>query len=446
MLIWLLALAARGAAGASSCSANGALVAGACRCKDGWRGPDCGALDLVDGGRPLWPPASRFGAASSWGASVVAHDGAHWIFVSEMAAGCGLATWRSNSMVVAARSGDGPLGPYAAAEMMIPGTAKSPWILLHIGGYRVEAKRTCGGGVTTPERRRLAGRGARRRPRDAAPVSREGRPAAAGEPGAPPREKRPNLGTRVLVADGPRGPWNATTLACAEGHENCDFANPAMAIDPDTGEALAAYKIIHGPFRGRAIAFARAPSWRGPFAPASRDRWNKAPGIPCGSHQYFACEDPFLWRAPDGVYHVLFHHSDGRTREDLGGHAWSDDGGATWTLSETNAYGNNFTTFDGARHTFKRPQRPQLHVAADGTPLALVLGVAGDSVAGPGSCRPPSSSPGCDRSWTLGVPTSALAGRRADADDEADAPRAAPRGPAAPEPRRKTSFEERHDW
>ncbi|KAK7250332.1 hypothetical protein SO694_00007353 [Aureococcus anophagefferens] len=82
---------------------NGARVAaGACRCKDGWRGPDCGALDLVDGGRPLWPPASRFGAASSWGASVVAHDGAHWIFVSEMAAGCGLATWRSNSMVVAA--------------------------------------------------------------------------------------------------------------------------------------------------------------------------------------------------------------------------------------------------------------------------------------------------------------------------------------------------------
>ncbi|KAH8072181.1 hypothetical protein JL720_11223 [Aureococcus anophagefferens] len=385
MLIWLLALAARGAAGASSCSANGARVAGACRCKDGWRGPDC-ALDLVDGGRPLWPPASRFDAASSWGASVVAHDGAHWIFVSEMAAGCGLATWRSNSMVVAA-SGDGPLGPYAAAEVL-------------------------------------------------------GRPALRA--GA--RAKRPNLGTRVLVADGPRGPWNATTLACAEGHENCDFANPAMAIDPDTGEALAAYKIIHGPFRGRAIAFARAPSWRGPFAPASRDRWNKAPGIPCGSHQYFACEDPFLWRAPDGVYHVLFHHSDGRTREDLGGHAWSDDGGATWTLSETNAYGNNFTTFDGARHTFKRPQRPQLHVAADGTPLALVLGVAGDSVAGPGSCRPPSSSPGCDRSWTLGVPTSALAGRRAEADDEADAPRAAPRDPAAPEPRRKTSFEERHDW
>ncbi|KAH8054687.1 hypothetical protein JL722_8629 [Aureococcus anophagefferens] len=334
MLIWLLALAARGAAGASSCSANGALVAGACRCKDGWRGPDCGALDLVDGGRPLWPPASRFGAASSWGASVVAHDGAHWIFVSEMAAGCGLATWRSNSMVVAARSGDGPLGPYAAAEVLVPpfghnaarapasfvpararltptadddpGTAKSPWILLHIGGYRVEAKRTCGGGVTTPERRRLAGRA--------------------------------------------RGAGRAT------------------------------------------------------------------------------------------------RRRDGRTREDLGGHAWSDDGGATWTLSETNAYGNNFTTFDGARHTFKRPQRPQLHVAADGTPLALVLGVAGDSVAGPGSCRPPSSSPGCDRSWTLGVPTSALAGRRAEADDEADAPRAAPLDPAAPEPRRKTSFEERHDW
>jgi hypothetical protein len=143
MLIWLLALAARGAAGASECSGNnGALVAsGACRCKDGWRGPDCGALDLVDGGRQLWPPASRFGEASSWGASVVAHDGAHWIFVSEMAAGCGLATWRSNSMVVAARSGDGPLGPYAAAEVLVPpfghNAARAPRVLRSCARARV---------------------------------------------------------------------------------------------------------------------------------------------------------------------------------------------------------------------------------------------------------------------------------------------------------------------
>ncbi|KAH8045683.1 hypothetical protein JL720_16616 [Aureococcus anophagefferens] len=108
-----------------------------------------------------------------------------------------------------------------------------------------------------------------------------------------------------------------------------------MAIDPDTGEALAAYKII-GPFRGRAIAFARAPSWRG-------------------------------------------------------------------------------------------PSRPR---------------VAGDSVAGPGSCRPPSSSPGCDRSWTLGVPTSFAGAAPADGE----AARSGAARPAAPEPRRKTSFEERHDW
>ncbi|KAH8045682.1 hypothetical protein JL720_16615 [Aureococcus anophagefferens] len=72
--------------------------------------PGLRRLDLVDGGRPLWPPASRFDAASSWGASVVAHDGAHWIFVSEMAAGCGLATWRSNSMV-AVRDGARPRRP-----------------------------------------------------------------------------------------------------------------------------------------------------------------------------------------------------------------------------------------------------------------------------------------------------------------------------------------------
>ena len=137
------------------------------------------------------------------------------------------------------------------------------------------------------------------------------------------------------------------------------------------------------------------------FASATRD-------APSPLSRYWACEDPFLWRTADGNFHVLFHHSDGRTKEDLGGHAFSSDGGRTWTISATNAYGNNYTQ-DGTPRRFKRPQRPQLHVSDDGAPLMLILGVAGDHLnpSDPGMCDPPSSGPNCDKSWTLGVPTRA---------------------------------------
>ena len=262
-----------GAACIASCSGNGRCVEDACACAAGWRGADCGALDVVaDRAVALWPPPERIASTSSWGGTVVADEGGrHRIFVSEMAGGCGLATWRTNSMIVSAasRSG-GPLGPYKkASEVLVPPfghnaqmirkTARSPWILMHIGGYDHAPKRGCRGGITPAAGgRRLAAAGAKR--------------------------SRPALGSRVLYADALDGPWNETVLRCGPAHANCDFANPSMAVDPETGAALAAYKVIHGPRRGQAISFATAPTWRGPFEPVS-DRWNAKPAIPCGTTQ-----------------------------------------------------------------------------------------------------------------------------------------------------------------
>lgn len=372
----------------ASCSLNGDCVADRCHCFPGWRGADCGALDVgARAARVLWPPAERFAAASSWGGSVVRDGKFHRLFVSEMAGGCGLSTWRSNSRIVGATSRAGPLGPFKASTVLVPpfghnarlvaATARSPHLLLHIGGYATRSETSCAGGVTgsRPRGRRLG--------------------AAAA---------RPPLGARVLYASDLRGPWNATALTCAAGHANCDFANPSMAVDPASGAALAAYKVIHGPRRGGAIAFARAPSWRGPYEPVAR-RWNADPAIPCGTPQFFQCEDPFLWRDARGHFHVLFHHGDARTREDLGGHAFSADGLA-WDVSPSNAYPNNYTTADGVARTFKRPQRPQLLLDDDGLPRLLVLGVAGDFLhpGEHGQCAPPAAGPGCDKAWTLGVP------------------------------------------
>ena len=115
-------------------------------------------------------------------------------------------------------------------------------------------------------------------------------------------------------------------------------------------------------------------------------------------------EDSFLWRDAAGNFHAIFHHGDARTRQDVGGHAFSGDG-QQWELSESDAYAPNVTTEDGVRHRYARPQRPQLYLSDAGTPLMLILGVAGDHLnAGPGMCVPPNPNPGCDRSYTLGVP------------------------------------------
>ena len=249
LLLELLALARLAACSpvpcVASCSLNGACIAGECRCNLGWRGADCGGLDLVDGAaRLLWPPPER--RASSWGGTVVRDGRVHRLYVSEMANGCGLSTWRTNSQIVAATSRTGSLGPYKAPTVLVPpfahnarfvpSTPRSPHILLHIGGYDQAPKKGCGGGVTTARRLRSSD------------------------------DDRPPLGARILVAERMSGPWNATRFTCEKAHANCDFANPSLAVDPDGG-ALAAYKVIHGPRRGGAINFARAPTWKGPFSP-----------------------------------------------------------------------------------------------------------------------------------------------------------------------------------
>ena len=84
-------------------------ASGKCECYPGWRGDDCGTLDVVPG--PVL--AYAHSNLSSWGASVgfEPKDKLYHMFVAEVAGGCGMYTWARNEMIVHATS-KSPTGPF----------------------------------------------------------------------------------------------------------------------------------------------------------------------------------------------------------------------------------------------------------------------------------------------------------------------------------------------
>eukprot|EP01079_Euglenida_sp_SAG-EU17-18_P010988 gene10988-1995_t len=126
-------LAPRGASSCASdmdCHLNGVCkpaapgVPPSCECDLAWGGDRCDTLRLG----PARHPAYRNSTTGSWGASVVRDDaGGFGMAVAEMANGCGLASWRSNSRVaIATAPGPSPLGPFSHRKVVLPCYAHNP--------------------------------------------------------------------------------------------------------------------------------------------------------------------------------------------------------------------------------------------------------------------------------------------------------------------------------
>lgn len=108
------------------CQLNGCKDStGKCVCDKGWIGEQCGALNLDTTARLVYgydpktePPTSRF---SSWGGGPPvksAEDGKYHLFISELAAHCGMSTWNRMSTSVHAIA-DSVEGPYAKVETLV---------------------------------------------------------------------------------------------------------------------------------------------------------------------------------------------------------------------------------------------------------------------------------------------------------------------------------------
>ena len=78
-------------------------------------------------------------------------------------------------------------------------------------------------------------------------------------------------------------------------------------------------------------------------------------------------------RDEDGVLHALSHAGGW---DPSGGHAWSVDGGATWSRhDDVAAYGSLLLRTDDTSVSLSRRERPHLVFGGDGLPIALTNGV-----------------------------------------------------------------------
>lgn len=117
----------RGCASDDDCNLNGICHIrrnqGSCVCVPEWTGSSCGQLNL----KPAKPrPTGGYDERgnSTWGGSIVQHNGTYHMIAARMVGHCGLGAWQQNSEIVRATAID-PEGPYVR-------TFRSDW---HADGF-----------------------------------------------------------------------------------------------------------------------------------------------------------------------------------------------------------------------------------------------------------------------------------------------------------------------
>lgn len=120
------------------CQLNGQLSGGGaaqCVCRPGWKGADCGQLDLLPA-----PTTHAFyrNTTASWGGSVVwdEAEGSYFMFFALIEGHCGLNAWQPNSAIYRAVSSvpASPLGPYVNETLIRPWFAHNPTVSRHPDG------------------------------------------------------------------------------------------------------------------------------------------------------------------------------------------------------------------------------------------------------------------------------------------------------------------------
>ena len=217
----------------SAYSLNGDLTAGLCACDLGWRGADCGVLNLgptadntIGSGR-ISPAATA--KTSSWGGGVVKRNGKFHLYVSEMDNHCGLATWNTNSFIRHAES-DTIDGVYTPRETVLGSWAHNamPWVtpegdisVWHIGnGTLSRPKRTGCSNGTTP---------------------------AASTMGQRAENPHPISISQIPYSSTPSGPWKMMSITCntAAGPGPCPIDNPTP-VSFQNGTTLLAHRARGG--------------------------------------------------------------------------------------------------------------------------------------------------------------------------------------------------------
>jgi len=318
------------------CNLNGVCDQGSCICDSPWLGDDCSLLDVVPSPvAPAYPPPSIFNSTTSWGGSVaLGDDNKYHMFAAEMANGCGLNSWGTNSIVVRSIS-DTPTGPFQRQEVVVDAFAHNPtvsrapdgtWVLYHIG---------CGTPNKYPKCEKCS----------------DGRTGSC--PRAHEQVGCTNTTTHLMYASSLNGPWTALNATITNPSYNFNIDNPSPVFFPN-GSVL----LLGRGSSSKNVRTITAPSWRGPYT--------LGPIL----NLHYSVEDPFLYRDTRGHFHSLFHaYSDWS-----GYHAFSRDG-LNWSHAALPAFNTTINMTDGSFVKYGRRERPHLVFNTDGTPAFLYTSI-----------------------------------------------------------------------
>lgn len=301
-----------------------------------------------------------------------------------MTGGCGLEHWGSNSAIIRA-VGPTAAGPFTYVETVVRPFAHNPTIrsLPNASGYVIFF---IGDGTGSP-------------------VSCN---TTTGEFVSQPRLTGGSI--HAVYSPSLRGPWSAPVeiqfndTSGAGAAWNGGGTNPSPLVHQDGTVTLALQRGFTANPGKELLGVARAATWRGPYTMVTAQPVRpERPGCIAGTG-----EDPFLWENSRGL-HILYH---GMCPTGVleAHHAFSSDGGITWTLSPRQTYAYS-ARVNGKTQWFARVERPQLFFdPRNNEPAMLYNGVCD---AGPFDqiyhCLeltpvPPSKQPVIVMTWTLARP------------------------------------------
>lgn len=345
----------------ADCSFNGACntTSTLCDCDVAWTGDRCQSLalepTLPDAGLRLTSAAGK--NISSWGGAVLIDLGESdtgpmfHMWASEMEAGCGIDTWRSNSRIVHATSTDGVhfsregvVFERFAHEPTVERAPSGEWVMWYTGEVEGASPpplcTQCSDGVT--------------------PANTScGTGAGASGP------------TYLSWAHSPWGPWSTPQrLFAAQSNETNMDTNLAATILAD-GSVVGIGRTGGAP-TGILAHLVTARHWRDPSSYVGR--WQQLLFPDTARLPFAGVEDPFVWydRARR-VFHAVFHNQiEGDDERLCGGHAFSADG-EHWTFGGT-AWSNR-VHFRNHTYRFSRRERPHLLLDGHGAIVALTTAV-----------------------------------------------------------------------
>ena len=319
----------------------------ACVCTPPWTGPACDVLDVVPSppsGPAIFPDSPTL---SSWGGSVLPWtDGRFHLFVAEMADGCGMVQWETNSRIAHAVS-DTMKGPFVRTSLAAEAWAHNPQAIA-IGGELFLFHIGAAAGNTTLVNCTPGSRG-------------DGAGTVEWE-----RRFDPHV-TFIQSAPSPEGPW--TRLPDGPF---CDNPSP-LPLRNGTLLLMCSRSVGH--------VYPSRPHWRLYTAESPRGPWRVVTEItPEDTTINDAAEDPFLWEDQAGHLHVLAHagplgHEAGEPSPRVSAHGFSRDG-VTWGWSVNQPYSSTIVFENGSSVHFSSAERPKLVLDEDGAPTHLVNGLS----------------------------------------------------------------------